>query len=46
MLQRTAYPAGVPCWVDTAQPDVVAAKVVPAGGTILKGCMDKTHLEH
>lgn len=25
MLERTAYPAGVPCWVDTAQPDVDAA---------------------
>ena len=25
MLERTAYPAGVPCWVDTTQPDVAAA---------------------
>jgi predicted enzyme related to lactoylglutathione lyase len=25
MLERSAYPAGVPCWVDTAQPDVDAA---------------------
>jgi uncharacterized protein len=25
MLERTAYPAGVPCWVDTAQPDPRAA---------------------
>ncbi|MGZ7003947.1 MAG: VOC family protein [Acidimicrobiales bacterium] len=25
MLERTDYPAGVPCWVDTAQPDPAAA---------------------
>jgi predicted enzyme related to lactoylglutathione lyase len=25
MLERDGYPAGVPCWVDTAQPDPLAA---------------------
>ena len=25
MLERDGYPAGVPCWVDTAQPDPEAA---------------------
>ena len=25
MLQRTEYPPGVPCWIDTAQPDPEAA---------------------
>src|SRR5688500_6321838 len=25
MLERDGYPAGVPCWIDTAQPDVDAA---------------------
>jgi predicted enzyme related to lactoylglutathione lyase len=25
MLERTSYPPGVPCWVDTAQPDPEAA---------------------
>lgn len=25
MSERDAYPSGVPCWVDTAQPDVDAA---------------------
>src|SRR5437879_8300290 len=25
MLERTRYPAGIPCWVDTAQPDPQAA---------------------
>ena len=25
MLERDGYPAGVPCWVDTAQPDSDAA---------------------
>jgi uncharacterized protein len=27
MLERDEYPAGVPCWVDTAQPDAEAASV-------------------
>jgi uncharacterized protein len=25
VLERTEYPPGVPCWVDTAQPDPEAA---------------------
>ncbi|MDP9188754.1 MAG: VOC family protein, partial [Actinomycetota bacterium] len=25
MLERDGYPAGVPCWVDTGQPDPEAA---------------------
>jgi predicted enzyme related to lactoylglutathione lyase len=31
MLERDAYPAGVPCWVDTAQPDPEAAVRFYAG---------------
>jgi predicted enzyme related to lactoylglutathione lyase len=31
MLERTEYPAGVPCWVDTAQPDPEAAAAFYGG---------------
>ena len=31
MLERDGYPAGVPCWVDTAQPDPQAATDFYAG---------------
>jgi uncharacterized protein len=31
MLERDSYPAGVPCWVDTAQPDVDAAAAFYGG---------------
>jgi uncharacterized protein len=31
MLERDGYPAGVPCWVDTAQPDPEAAKTFYGG---------------
>ena len=31
MLERTDYPTGVPCWVDTAQPDPAAAADFYAG---------------
>jgi len=31
MLERTSYPAGVPCWVDSAQPDVDAAVAFYSG---------------
>ena len=31
MLERDEYPAGVPCWVDTAQPDPEAAVAFYAG---------------
>jgi uncharacterized protein len=30
-LERTSYPAGVPCWVDTAQPDPQAAVAFYSG---------------
>src|SRR5437588_260579 len=36
MLERSEYPPGVPCWIDTAQPDPEAAtKVTTAGGSTL-----------
>jgi predicted enzyme related to lactoylglutathione lyase len=31
MIKRDGYPAGVPCWVDTAQPDAAAAAEFYAG---------------
>jgi predicted enzyme related to lactoylglutathione lyase len=31
MVDRTHYPAGVPCWVDTAQPDAEAAMAFYGG---------------
>ena len=30
MTGRDGYPAGVPCWVDTEQPDPVAATIWPS----------------
>ena len=31
MRERTEYPAGVPCWVDTSQPDPEAAAAFYGG---------------
>jgi uncharacterized protein len=31
MLERTAYPPGVPCWIDITQPDVEATKAFYGG---------------
>jgi predicted enzyme related to lactoylglutathione lyase len=31
LIERDAYPAGVPCWVDTAQPDPEAAAAFYGG---------------
>jgi hypothetical protein len=35
VVERTTYPPGVPCWIDTAEPDLDAgAAVADAGGTV------------
>ena len=41
MLERDGYPTGVPCWIDTAQPDVDAAPDLTggcSGGTSRTAC--------
>ena len=37
MLERNSYPFGVPCRVDTAQPD---PRPPPTGGTVLSSPFD------